>query len=98
MSGVLRHGVGGVVAALLTVLLVGLSRVPFAWVRVEDAQLRLAWQYRSEPVSRCRAATAEELAKLPEHMRQRTICERALRPYRLLVTVDGTARRPRRRC
>jgi hypothetical protein len=92
MNVAVRRGAAGVTAVLLAVLLVGLSRVPFAWVRVEDAQLRLAWQFQSAPVSRCRTATAEELAKLPEHMRQRTICERALRPYRLEVAVDGIAR------
>ena len=86
---ILRRGAAGLAAILLTILLVGLSRVPFTWVHGEDAQLRLAWQFRSQPVSHCRQATAAELARLPEHMRQRTICERALRPYRLAVTVDG---------
>lgn len=93
MSGAVpRRAAAALAAVLLTLLLVGLSRVPFTWVRSEDAQLRLAWQYHSQPVSRCRTATDAELQRLPEHMRQRTICERALRPYRLRVTVDGVVR------
>ena len=92
MNALARRGAAALTTAVLAVLLVALSRAPFAWVRVGDAQLRLAWQYHSTPVSRCRAATEEELAHLPEHMRQRTICERALRPYRLVVAVDTVAR------
>jgi hypothetical protein len=77
--------------ALMTLALVGLSRVPWSAAPGEDGALRLAWQYRSQPIERCRAATPEELAKLPQHMRRSTICERGLRPYVLEVSVDGGA-------
>ena len=89
MNGPLRTA--GVVAAtaLMTLALVGLSRVPWSAAPGEDGALRLAWQYRSQPVEKCRAATPEELAKLPPHMRRTTICERGLRPYVLEVAVDG---------
>lgn len=82
-----------VATALMTVALVGLSRLPWSAAPGDDGALRLAWQYRSQPVERCRAATPEELAKLPQHMRRTTICERGLRSYVLEVAVDGGAAR-----
>ena len=78
--------------AALALLLVGLSQVPYAAVASEDGQLRLAWQFRSEPVERCRRLTPEELAKLPAHMRRETICERGLRPWHRAVRIDGVDR------
>jgi hypothetical protein len=77
--------------ALMTLALVGLSRLPWSAAPGDDGALRLAWRYRSQPVERCRAATPEELAKLPPHMRRTTICERGLRSYVLEVSVDGGA-------
>lgn len=84
---------GAVLATVaMTVALVALSRVPWAATRGEEGELRLAWQYKSQPVEQCRQATAEELANLPQHMRRTTICERGLRSYLLEVTVDGEPR------
>jgi hypothetical protein len=93
MKGLLRSA--GIVAAtaVMTLALVGLSRVPWSAAPGDDGALRLAWQYKSQPVERCRTATPEELAKLPPHMRRTTICERGLRPYVLEVSVDGGAAR-----
>ncbi len=91
MTAPLRKALAILVTALLTAALVGLSRVPWAAVRGEHGELRLAWQYKSQPVERCRPATPEELAQLPVHMRRKTICERGLRPWLLDVAVDGTA-------
>jgi hypothetical protein len=76
---------------LMTLALVGLSRVPWSAAPATDGALRLAWQYKSQPVERCRTATPEELTKLPQHMRRTTICERELRSYRLEVALDGGA-------
>lgn len=84
-----RRGVGTALAAAATVLLVALSRVPYTAVRSGDAELRLAWRYRSERVRQCRTRSAEELAKLPVHMRLAQDCERRVRPYLLDVVVDG---------
>jgi hypothetical protein len=53
--------------------------------------IRLAWRARGERVRRCRTLTPDELAKLPAHMRQEEVCERAVLPYRLRVTVDGAS-------
>ncbi|MEK7667721.1 MAG: hypothetical protein AAB409_03645, partial [Gemmatimonadota bacterium] len=78
-----------VVAAAVTLAIVGLSRVPYAAEPSEDAELRLAWRYRSERVQQCRRLSEEEQERLPAHMRRTEDCTRGLRPYRLTVAVDG---------
>ena len=87
---VVRALVGATVAAALTALVVALSRVGWTAEPSAQGELRLAWRFRSERVTQCRAATAQELANLPEHMRQKMICGSRLRPYRLEVAVDGS--------
>ncbi|HWO88621.1 MAG TPA: hypothetical protein VNL98_05680, partial [Gemmatimonadales bacterium] len=82
---------GTAVGALLTLGVVGLSRVPWSAEDSEDPVLRLAWRYRSEEVEACRDLTAEEQARLPAHMRRTRECTRGLASYRLKVTVDGIA-------
>ncbi len=91
MNGPLRTSGMALATAVMTLALVGLSRVPWSAAPAEDGALRLAWQYKSQPVERCRPATPDELAKLPQHMRRTTICERGLRSYRLEVSLDGGA-------
>lgn len=54
-----------------------------------DGQLRLAWSARPERIEKCRERTEEELARLPQHMRQPLACEGATAEYRLQVRVDG---------
>ena len=83
-----RVVLGGLLAAALTSGLVALSRVPYAAASGADGELRLAWRWRSERVEECRRRSAEELARLPAHMRSATACERRLRPYRLEAWVD----------
>ena len=95
MSGaqnpVVRRAAQVVVAAVVTLAIVGLSRVPYAAVRSEDGELRLAWRFRSERVSACRKLSDAEQAALPAHMRRTEDCTRGLRPYRLTVEVAGAA-------
>ncbi len=88
MSGVARGVIGTAVAAALTLALVGLSRVPYTAVPSDDGALRLAWRYKSEHVDQCRRRTAEELERLPAHMRTELVCERRLRPYALRAALD----------
>lgn len=52
-------------------------------------QLRLAWSARPERIEKCRQRTEEELARLPQHMRQPLACEGATAEYRLHVRIDG---------
>lgn len=81
---------GTAVGALLTLGVVGLSRVPWSAEDSEDAVLRLAWRYRSEEVQACRDLSAEEQARRLAHMRRARECTRGLASYRLLVRVDGS--------
>ncbi len=89
MNATLRRVLGWMLAGAVTLGIVGLSRLPYAHERGAGAEIRLAWRFRSERVSRCRQLTPEELARLPEHMRQAESCERGLRPYRLGISLDG---------
>ena len=51
--------------------------------------VRLAWGVRPERVEVCRTQTDEDLAKLPQHMRQRVVCEGTTARYRLEVRRNG---------
>jgi hypothetical protein len=63
-----------------------------AALKVHDAEhgvVRLAWSVRPERIENCRARTADELARLPQHMRQATVCEGETAQYQLTVRRDG---------
>jgi hypothetical protein len=78
-------------AALLAAVIVGIARlssVPIVLHPSADAVLRLAWSARPERIEKCRQRTPEELAQLPQHMRQPLACEGATAEYRLQVRVD----------
>ncbi len=76
------------VTAGALLLLAVASRVPYGPGAAGAAELRLSWRARSAQIEACRRRTAEELARLPVHMRQELVCERGVAPYRLVVTVD----------
>lgn len=84
-----RQLLGVLLAAVVTVLVAGLSRLPWVAHRGESAAVRLAWKFRSERIERCRRLSPEELAGQPAHMRREEVCEGAVRPYRLVVDLDG---------
>jgi hypothetical protein len=67
-----------------------LSYVPYAHEDAAGGELRLAWRARSARVEACRRRTAEELERLPAHMRQETVCERGVAPYRLHVALGDS--------
>ena len=71
-------------------LLAAASQVPYAHDTAQAAELRLAWRARSAHVDACRRRTADELARLPIHMRQELVCERRVAPYRLVLTLDDS--------
>jgi hypothetical protein len=73
--------------ALLGALAWG-TRAPLP-ASAEDAAIRLAWRALGEAALHCRTPSAEELARLPAHMRRKEICERRLPTFRLEVDVDG---------
>ncbi len=70
------------------VLLVAISGPAVRYHAPEDAQLRLSWRARPERIEHCRAPSAEELAKVADHMRQRLICTGVEASYTLRVVVD----------
>lgn len=79
-------------AVALTVAVVALSRVPLDDAGADAALLRLSWQMRGDVVETCRELSAEELERLPVHMRNPEACEGRARTYRLAVEVDGRSR------
>jgi len=74
--------------ALLGALAFG-TRAPYAAHAPQAATIRLAWRALGEAALHCRTPSAEELARLPVHMRRKEICERRLPTFRLEVAVDG---------
>lgn len=77
---------GAAVVAVVTVA----ANTPLTIHAPDQALLRLAWSARPERIEKCRQQTAEELARLPAHMRQPVVCEGATARYRLTVVIDGT--------
>ncbi|MGZ8375821.1 MAG: hypothetical protein ACXW0Z_01150 [Gemmatirosa sp.] len=81
-------------AAAVTVgAVAGLSAASAIRMRVHpdpaESRLRVSFSARPERVETCRAVGADELAQLPEHMRQSVVCEGAAARYRLDVWRDG---------
>jgi hypothetical protein len=73
---------------LLVGVVVALGQVPMG--RPTDrAVLRLALRLVGGRAEVCRDRTAEELAALPQHMRQTQVCDQLTPSYRLLVALDG---------
>jgi hypothetical protein len=85
----ISRGLGIGLAVAATVGLMWGSVVPMATQAAPDAVLRLAWSARPERVEICREQTAEELARLPAHMRQPLVCEGTTASYRLEVRYNG---------
>ena len=69
--------------------LVWASNAPMKTQASSDALLRLAWSARPERVETCREQSSEELARLPQHMRQPLVCEGTAASYRLEVRHNG---------
>lgn len=66
------------------------SRIPVALGDPDLGQIRLSWRLAGEVVEVCRERTAEELERLPAHMRTATACEGRGTPWLLVVELDGT--------
>ena len=88
MSRLARIGGGVLVAAAVLAVTSG-SHVPVAANPSGRAMLRVAWSARPERVETCRTLGDAELAALPQHMRQRVVCEGTTARYRLAVRRDG---------
>lgn len=79
---------GGATVAGLAALAYA-SAVPLPYHQADSASLRLSWSARPERIEVCRTLSAEELAELAEHMRQRVSCEGVSATYTLRIDVDG---------
>ena len=90
MSGrVVRLALAAAVVLASAAALAALSSTPYTAESGDRAIVRLAWRARGERVRECHRLSAEELARLPQHMRQEEVCERRILPYRLQVDLDG---------
>lgn len=85
----LHRMLGAALAIALMAVIVRGSTASLTVHGSTDGQLRLAWSARPERIEQCRQRTEEELARLPQHMRQPLACEGATAEYRLQVRVDG---------
>lgn len=87
MSG--RKLLAAAVAVALTVGTSWASRVPATLSTEGEALLRLSWRFDAVTVEACRELSAEELERLPIHMRNPQACIGQKAPYVLRVEVDG---------
>jgi hypothetical protein len=87
MTGIWR-GAGLLLAVAAAGTTAWLSQAPLRSAAVDQAMIRLAFGVRAEQLEHCRRVSAEELAKLPPHMRQSVICEGRSASYRLRAWVD----------
>lgn len=85
----LSRTAGVAVAAGVMTAMIWASTAPITVHGSNDAVLRLAWSARPQRVEECRERSEQELAELPQHMRQRVVCEGGSAQYRLTVRHDG---------
>lgn len=56
----------------------------------DEALIKVSFNHQGKPVSACRNATPEELAKLPPNMRAPLVCPRERSPITVEVELDGS--------
>lgn len=85
-----RRALAVLVSGLILSAMAWMSAAPVPLAGAESALLRLSWSARPERIEKCRMLSDEELARLGEHMRQRTECEGQFATYALRVDIDGS--------
>ena len=90
MNTPLRLPLATVVTIGATLALALVSNAPFRVNALPDARLRVAFSARPERIESCRTLSAEELANVPQHMRQAVVCEGKTASYRLEVRRDDS--------
>jgi hypothetical protein len=88
MNRALRRAAAVCVALAVTLVIAGLSRVPFSAADGDHALLRLSWRIPGQHIEECRRLAADEIARQPVHMRREEICARHFLSYRLRVRLD----------
>jgi hypothetical protein len=81
--------IGAAAALAAMAAIVWASNAPMTIHGSNQGLLRLAWSALPERVEVCREQSAEELARLPAHMRQPLVCEGTSARYRLTVRHEG---------
>jgi hypothetical protein len=94
VTALLRGGAALLAIGFAACLVLG-SAWPWSLASSDSGLIRLSWRAVGRRVEACREPSAEELAALPAHMRQTSICEARLAPFRLSVKIDGEAVRDR---
>ena len=84
-----RAAAAAAAALLLMGALVWASTAPLTVQPAARSVVRLAWSARPERIEKCRPRTEAELAQLPQHMRQTTVCEGQTAEYDLTVRRNG---------
>lgn len=87
---VVRVAVAATVSLGAALALTLVSAAPFRINAVPEARLRVAFSARPERIERCRTLSADELASVPQHMRQAVVCEGTTANYRLEVRRDDS--------
>ena len=90
MNARLRLALATVVTLGATLVLALVSTAPFRVNALPDARLRVAFSARPERIESCRTLSADELANVPQHMRQAVVCEGKAASYRLEVRRDDS--------
>lgn len=87
---ILRYGAQAVLYALFALFIGYFSTSP-AYRHLEEGQalLRISFRHPGKIPTDCRTRSAEELAKLPPHLRAEQDCERERSPVRIRVEIDG---------
>lgn len=87
----ITDGTRVVAGALALFLIARASAFAVPFHGANEAGLRLSWTAVPERIETCRVLSAEELAQVEEHMRQRVQCEGKSATYLLKVEVDGNS-------
>ena len=88
--GAFRLGLGVIVSLGAALALALVSAAPLRVNASPDARLRVAFSARPERIEHCRTLSADELANVPQHMRQAVVCEGRAATYRLEVRRDDS--------
>jgi hypothetical protein len=88
--GALRLAAAAIVAVGAVLALTLVSAAPVRVDSTPDARLRVAFSARPERIEKCRTLSADELANVPQHMRQAVVCEGTTASYRLEVRRDDS--------
>lgn len=87
---ILRYGAQAILYALFAAFIGYFSTSPtYRHLEDDQALLRISFRHPGKIATECRARSAEELAKLPRHLRTEQECDRERSPVHVRVEIDG---------